>query len=292
MVNKILEIARGELGYKEGANNNTKYGADYGLNYNPWCQMFIWWIAQKAGISEDIIPKTASCPRTYNWFKERGQVVFASEAKIGDIIFYQWNGSKNADHVGIIENVQSNIITTIEGNFNDTVARRNINKTNSCIFAICRPAYKVESIEETIPNTVAKVKFVNTTAGLNIRATASTSSNKLGTIPYKREVVVVQENCANANGYTWDKIQYNNIVGYVANKYLTALSTNIITTYKVTANSGLWLLDANGKKIKAYVKGTEVEFLENGYTKYGYNYVKVKVISDGNVGYMAKSYLA
>lgn len=60
--------------------------------------------------------------------------------------------------------------------------------------------------------------------------------------------------------------------------------------YKVNANGGLWLLDGNGKKIKAYVKGTEVEYLVDGYTKYGYNYVKVRVI-DGNVGYMAKAYL-
>ena len=63
------------------------------------------------------------------------------------------------------------------------------------------------------------------------------------------------------------------------------------TTYKVNANSGLWLLDGNGKKIKAYVKGTEVEYMSEGYTKYGFNYIKVQVLSDGNVGYMAFKYL-
>lgn len=62
------------------------------------------------------------------------------------------------------------------------------------------------------------------------------------------------------------------------------------TKYRITANGGLWLLDGNGKKIKAYVKGTEVEYIGDGYTKYGYKYVRVRV-SDGNVGYMAKSYL-
>lgn len=65
----------------------------------------------------------------------------------------------------------------------------------------------------------------------------------------------------------------------------------ITQNLKVTANSGLWLLDSNGRKIKAYVKGTEVEYMSEGYTKYGYNYVKVKVVNDGNVGYMAKTYL-
>ncbi len=65
------------------------------------------------------------------------------------------------------------------------------------------------------------------------------------------------------------------------------------TIFKVNANSGLWLLDINGKKIKAYAKGTEAEYLENekGYTKYGYIYFKVRVLCDNNVGYMAKAYL-
>ena len=63
----------------------------------------------------------------------------------------------------------------------------------------------------------------------------------------------------------------------------------ITQSLKVTANSGLWLLDSNGRKIKAYAKDTEVEYLGEGYTKYGYNYIKVKV--NGNIGYMAKTYL-
>lgn len=58
---------------------------------------------------------------------------------------------------------------------------------------------------------------------------------------------------------------------------------------KVTANNGLWLLDSTGRKIKAYAKDTEVEYLAEGYTKYGYNYVKVKI--GENIGYMAKIYL-
>lgn len=239
MINKILNEARGELGYREGANNNTKYGADYGMNYNPWCQMFIWWIAQRAGISEDIIPKQASCPRAYNWFKERGQVVSAQEAKAGDIIFFQWNGSRNADHVGIIEVVNSNIITTIEGNFNDMVARRNINKNNSCIFAICRPVYIEESQEETLPETITNIKYVNVANGLNIRAEATTSSRILKAIPYKKEVVVLEENCNNSNGYMWDKIQYENTIGYVANKFLSNLTNNNITTYTVAQGDNL-----------------------------------------------------
>lgn len=239
MINRILNVARGELGYKEGANNNTKYGADYGLNYNPWCQMFIWWCAKQAGIGENIIPKTASCPTAYNWFKNKGQVIPTVEAKAGDIIFFTWTGNTSPAHVGIVENVNSNIITSIEGNKNNAVERRNINKDNKCILAICRPAYVVETTEETIPEVTSNVKYVNTTVGLNIRANSSTSAKITGAIPYKKEVSVIEENCANANGYSWDKIQYNNIVGYVANKYLTPVTTNTTTTYTVQKGDNL-----------------------------------------------------
>lgn len=111
------------------------------------------------------------------------------------------------------------------------------------------------------------------------------------------------QNLINLNGSKYPKIveTKGNFIqtGWVLNVANNAVANNTnntttsnVTTYKVNANSGLWLLDVNGKKIKAYIKGTEVEYLGAGYTKYGYNYVKVKVLTDNNVGYMAKTYLA
>lgn len=79
---------------------------------------------------------------------------------------------------------------------------------------------------------------------------------------------------------------------YIQTGWVLNISNNSnATRYHVNAKSGLWLLDTNGKKIKAYSKNTEVEYIANGYTKYGYNYIKVKVLVDGNIGYMAKTYL-
>lgn len=240
MINKILEIARGELGYKEGANNNTKYGAEYGLNYNPWCEMFVWWCANKAGIGTDIIPKTASCPTTYRWFKSRGQVISASNAKAGDIIFFTWDNSNNADHVGIIEVVNGNIITTIEGNKNNAVERRNINKDNRCIFAVCRPAYIISTpAQDTkLPDVMPLIKQVNSKIGLNMRADTTVRSNIIVAIPRNEEVVVLQENCANADGYTWDKVQWHNYVGFVANRYLSIVNNPSAQPQTYTVQSG------------------------------------------------------
>jgi len=61
--------------------------------------------------------------------------------------------------------------------------------------------------------------------------------------------------------------------------------------YTVNSSDGLWLLNGNGERIRAYVYGTKVEYLGDGYDKYGYHYYHVKVVSDGAEGYMASMYL-
>ena len=39
MAKDIVDVAIGELGYKEQGNNRTKYGAWYGMNGAAWCCM-------------------------------------------------------------------------------------------------------------------------------------------------------------------------------------------------------------------------------------------------------------
>ena len=71
MRNKIVEIAQKEIGYKEGKNNDTKYGNWYGLPNQPWCAMFISWCANRSGIPTNIIPKFASCTQGFKLFSNR-----------------------------------------------------------------------------------------------------------------------------------------------------------------------------------------------------------------------------
>ena len=65
--NQILAIAAKEIGYTESpANSNkTKYGAWYGMNGEPWCDMFVSWVGAQAG-AQDIIGKFAYCPYHVN----------------------------------------------------------------------------------------------------------------------------------------------------------------------------------------------------------------------------------
>ena len=38
MAKDIVDVAVGEIGYREQGSNRTKYGAWYGMNGAPWCQ--------------------------------------------------------------------------------------------------------------------------------------------------------------------------------------------------------------------------------------------------------------
>lgn len=89
-------------------------------------------------------------------------------------------------------------------------------------------------------------------------------------------------------GYLQSKFPY---IAEEVNKRLAESQPKAGDIFEVNDSDGIWLLDDSGKHIKAYKKGTQVEYIEIGYYKYNYQYYKVKVLEDGNVGYMACAYL-
>ena len=119
---EIVEIALSQKGYKEGPNNDTKYGEWYGLNYNPWCAMFVSWCANQVGIPEDIIPKFAGCT---TGFKKMTNMGITTKEKIvperGDLIFFDWDRTGDYDHVGIVTHTDNEYVYTVEGNHDDNV---------------------------------------------------------------------------------------------------------------------------------------------------------------------------
>lgn len=66
-----------------------------------------------------------------------------------------------------------------------------------------------------------KTKKVVAKAGLIIRKSPTTDSVRLTAVSYGATVTVISENVASANGFNWDKVTYNNVTGYMANKYLS-----------------------------------------------------------------------
>ena len=118
----LIEIAKAELGYQEGANNDTKYGKWYGLNNNPWCAMFVSWVFNQAGLVKHIAASSkkgfASCAAGLTWFTKKNKLVPIGQAQPGDIAFFQFDTDAEPDHVGIVikNNPTRKILVCIEGN--------------------------------------------------------------------------------------------------------------------------------------------------------------------------------
>lgn len=166
---KILEIARGEIGTKEfPANsnrvkyNNAYYGREVsGSNY-AWCAAFVWWVFREAGASELFYGggKTAYCPSLKSYHKKQA---VSGDYRPGDVIFFNFSGKKNAAHVGICESWDGSSITTIDGNTGNgneanggAVMRRK--RAKKYIVGAYRPAYaKKEDVPDMTEEQVKEI---------------------------------------------------------------------------------------------------------------------------------------
>lgn len=112
----VLDIARGELGETEHppGSNQCKYSDWYPMPGEPWCGMYVSWVADRAGATS-LIPKYAYTPDGAQWFKDRGLWV-TSGYKPGDVTFYQWPDSDRICHTGFCESWDGHTLTAIEGN--------------------------------------------------------------------------------------------------------------------------------------------------------------------------------
>ncbi len=112
----ILSVAQSQIGIKESPRNSNrvKYSQWYGLT-GPWCDMFVSWCANQAGVG-NVVGKYAYCPSHVNYFKSKGWWHNAEyKPQPGDIIFFASHGT--ACHVGIVERRNGSYsVTTIEGN--------------------------------------------------------------------------------------------------------------------------------------------------------------------------------
>ncbi len=123
---KLLGLARKELGYTESppGSNNTKYGAAYGLQGQPWCMELMWWLFREAGLSPLFYDgqKTASCGTLLRWARREGLTVPVDDVKPADITILNFSGKKengelDTEHCGLVEDVPTvGTIVTIEGN--------------------------------------------------------------------------------------------------------------------------------------------------------------------------------
>ena len=166
--NDIVAIALAQIGYKEKASNKnlddpaanageanwTKYARDlasagyYNGNKNgyAWCDVFVDWCFFKAyGKTEgqriqcQTGPYGAGCTYSMQYYQQQKR--FDTTPKVGDQIFFRYSGSSGADHTGIVVEVTSSQIITVEGNSGDQVKKNTYARTYGCIIGYGHPLY-------------------------------------------------------------------------------------------------------------------------------------------------------
>ena len=182
----------------------------------------------------------------------------------GWIITYNWDDGTQpndgfADHIGIVEKVQGNTITTIEGNIGNggNVARNTLKVANGNIRGYAIPKYAnaaapVKEVEvkptpkPSIPpktlEATSKTKFTRTKGtspardnyfkvkvtanALYVRSWAGVQYKTLKSIPiiYKNKIVQVCDSIQASNGTTWYYIRIDNkIYGFINYRYVQAI---------------------------------------------------------------------
>lgn len=250
MRNKIIEIAKKELGYKEYADNKTKYGDWYGMN-GEWCAMFVSWLANQVGILNDLIPKQSYVPTMVTWFKQnnlfRTRGLYPNK---GDIIFFDYNGNGTSDHVGIVEKCENGIITTIEGNKSKMVKRCTYNVNNSGIYGFGIVAYPEEKQQENLTNEYTHKQFVGDVqkaigAKVDFKAGPETLSKTVTISKTKNKnhkVVKAVQKYLISIGYSMPKYGADGIFGgeteTAVKKY--QLNNSCVTDGEITACNKTW----------------------------------------------------
>lgn len=137
---QIVAVAASQLGNVGGGPYWSWYGFSSRVE---WCACFVSWCANECGyIDVGVIPKFALCSSGAQWFKDRGQWGDNSmEPAAGTIIFFDWDGDNDPDHVGIVEYTENGVVHTIEGNSGDTCRQRQYSVGNGQIYGYGLPAY-------------------------------------------------------------------------------------------------------------------------------------------------------
>lgn len=163
---KIIDIAKSEIGTSENplGSSNVKYNTWYyghavsGANY-PWCAVFISWCANQAGISTNMIPKTASVSNLQSFFINQG--LYKNKGYTpspGDIMIQKANG---ASHTGLVIESNGATFSTIEGNTSNKVAKRSYSLNDNRLSGFGTPQYIETQSAETQTKETKETKEIN-----------------------------------------------------------------------------------------------------------------------------------
>lgn len=179
-VQRVLEIARAEIGYREknsaaglddktanaGSGNYTKYARDLdaipGFYNGPkqgfaWCDCWYDWLLVKA-FGPDLARRMlcqpensagAGCYYSALYYRQAG-CFHDSKPEPGDQIFFTYQAGE-VSHTGIVEAVSGGVVTTIEGNSSDGVVRRSYAYGSRTIYGYGQPDWSLAATVDADP---------------------------------------------------------------------------------------------------------------------------------------------
>lgn len=189
LAKKVIDLAVSELGYREKASNSnlddktanagganwTKYARDLdrtnwyngGKNGYAWCDIFYDWLFYKCFgdplgrnmLCQPIGSAGAGCLYSAQYYKSAGRW-HTNSPQPGDQIFFTYSPGEYS-HTGLVEKVNGDTVTTIEGNTSDSVGRRNYNIGSPQIAGYGRPNWDLatgivipdDSVTPDVPTT-------------------------------------------------------------------------------------------------------------------------------------------
>lgn len=117
---RALSAAVEWINYVEEGSNDTIFGRWYGMNYQPWCAMFVSYCYEvEAGGSPSFkqCQAYAYCPYIVQDARaNRNGLSVTGTPLPGDLVLFDWGWDGVHDHIGMFESGSSTHFKTIEGN--------------------------------------------------------------------------------------------------------------------------------------------------------------------------------
>lgn len=157
MKQKVLNIAKSYIGTQQGDARHKALIDQYNavkplpVGYpmkvsDDWCAAFVTVIGDLTHTSK-YIGRECGVQRFISIFKNKGIWRGLQKPVAGDIVIFDWQKNSWADHIGFVEEVKRNKITTIEGNTSRHVARKTYAWNDWRIAGYARPKYPISEIK-------------------------------------------------------------------------------------------------------------------------------------------------
>ena len=261
---KFLDTAVSYIGKNGDYVCNTKL---YLNMIADWCAFAVCAIMQDCGFIGkyvyDITGGAGTVPRYSDgkygtWFR-KGEMPVQS----GDMFFLRYADYPDkdkyfCDHIGIVESISGDVITTLEGNVDgvygnwartSSFKRKTRYLSDKNMYAFYRPFWKVGKSTATSAKRDIEIYQINSSKiveytvrvtasdGLNMRQGAGIKFDILGNIPCGSVVKVTRYTSGGA--YKWGLAEYNGIKGWIALDF-TEPVTKTVNELALEVIRGLW----------------------------------------------------